>query len=114
MCMAIAFKMTECVQQRICIRCGIKLDHSSVETTQMIQKAFEDDSMSAAHMKVWYKCFKDGQESVEVIHILRTPENVECVLQVDYNLLITGCNQQRLATNSVRLELIWDSKNYHV
>ena len=31
----------------------------------MIQEAFEDNAMSAAQMKVWHKCFKDGQESVE-------------------------------------------------
>ena len=31
--------MTEWVQQRICIKLCIKLEHSSVETTQMIQKA---------------------------------------------------------------------------
>ena len=31
----------------------------------MIQKAFRDDAMSAVQIKVWHKCFKDGQESVE-------------------------------------------------
>ena len=31
----------------------------------MIQKASEDDAMSAAQIKVWHKCFKDGEESVE-------------------------------------------------
>ena len=31
----------------------------------MIQKVFGDDAMSAAQIKVWHKCFKDGQESVE-------------------------------------------------
>ena len=38
-CVAIAFKMTEQVEQRICIKFYIKLEHSSLETTQMIQKA---------------------------------------------------------------------------
>ena len=36
---AIAFKMTEQVHQRNCIRFCIKLEHCSVETIQMIQKA---------------------------------------------------------------------------
>ena len=31
----------------------------------MIQKAFVDDAMGAAQVKVWHKCFRDGQESVE-------------------------------------------------
>ena len=51
----------------------------------MIQKAFRDDAMSAAQIKVWHKCFKDGRESIESDpHSRRpatskTPENVECV-----------------------------------
>ena len=38
-CVAVAFKMTEQVEQRISIKFCIKLEHSSRETTQMIQKA---------------------------------------------------------------------------
>ena len=39
-CVAFAFKkMTERVEQRICIDFCIKLEHSSMETIQMIQKA---------------------------------------------------------------------------
>ena len=37
--MAVAFKVTELVEQGICIRFYVKLDHSSVETVRMIQKA---------------------------------------------------------------------------
>ena len=37
-CVAIAFKMTEQVQQWICIKFCIKLEHLSMETIQMIQK----------------------------------------------------------------------------
>ena len=47
-CVAITFKMTEQVEQRICIKFCIKLEHSSVETIQMTQKALGDDAMSAA------------------------------------------------------------------
>ena len=35
-CVAVAFKMSE---QQICIKVCIKLEHSSAETIQMIQKA---------------------------------------------------------------------------
>ena len=38
-CVAITFRMTEQVEQRICIKFSIKLEHSSAETIQMIQKA---------------------------------------------------------------------------
>ena len=31
----------------------------------MIEKAFGDNEMSAAQIKVWHKHFKDGGESVE-------------------------------------------------
>ena len=37
-CVAVAFKMTEQEEQRICIKFCIKLEHSSAETLQMVQK----------------------------------------------------------------------------
>jgi len=51
----------------------------------MIKKAFGDDSMSEAQIKLWYRHFKDGRESVESDRRFgrpstsRTPENVENV-----------------------------------
>ena len=38
-CVAITFKMTDWVEQQICIKFCIKLEHSSTETIWMIQKA---------------------------------------------------------------------------
>ena len=38
-CVAITFKMTEQVEERICIKFCVKLEHSSTETIQMDQKA---------------------------------------------------------------------------
>ena len=38
-CVAVTFKVTEQVEQRICLRFCIKLEHSSAETIRMIQKA---------------------------------------------------------------------------
>ena len=38
-CVTDEFKMTEQVEQRICIKFCIKLEHSSVEIIWMIQKA---------------------------------------------------------------------------
>ena len=51
----------------------------------MIKKAFGDDSMSEAQIKLWYIRFKDGRESFESDRrsgrpsTSRTPENVESV-----------------------------------
>ena len=56
-----------------------------METNQILQKAFRDDAMSAAQIKVWHKSVKDGWESVESDPCSgrpatsRTPENVKCV-----------------------------------
>ena len=38
-CVAITLKMTEQVEQWVCIKFCIKLEHSSIETIQMIQQA---------------------------------------------------------------------------
>ena len=38
-CVATTFKMTEQVEEQICIESCVKLEHSSMETIQMMQKA---------------------------------------------------------------------------
>ena len=38
-CVAVVLKMTEQVEQRICIRFCTKLEHSSMGTVQMTEKA---------------------------------------------------------------------------
>ena len=48
-CVAITFKVTEWVEQPIFIKFCIKLEHFSMETIRMIQKAFRDDEMGAVH-----------------------------------------------------------------
>ena len=84
-CVAAAFKMTEQVEQQIGIKLCTKLEHSSAETIWMIQKAFGDDAMNPAQIKLWHKHFKDGRESVESYPCSgrsatsRIPENVECL-----------------------------------
>ena len=59
---AITFKMTEQVEQWICIKFCFKLEHPSAETMQMIQKALRDDAVSAAQVKEWHNRFKGGGE----------------------------------------------------
>ena len=48
----IELKMTERVKQSICIKCCVKLEHSSAETIWMMQKAFRGDAMSTVQIKV--------------------------------------------------------------
>ena len=77
--------MTERVDQRFCIKFCFKLVHSSAETIPVIKKAFGDDSVSEAKIKLWYRRFKDGRESIESDRrsgrpsTSRTPDNVESV-----------------------------------
>ena len=87
-CVANHNQNTERVEQCICIKCCVKLDHSSAETIQMIQKVFRNNTMSAAQIKVQHKRFKDGRVSVESEPCSgrpatsRTLENVEHVRTV--------------------------------
>ena len=84
-CVAVTNKMTERVEQRNCMKFFVKVEHSSAETIQMIQKAFRDNAKREAEIKGWHKHFKEGQESVESDPCSRrpatsrTPENVECL-----------------------------------
>ena len=94
------------------IKFCIKLEHSSVETTQMIQKAFGDNAVSAVQVKVWHKRFKHAQECVESDPRSGRPANKENIWEC---WMCMGCNQQRSSTDSVRTRS-WsgDSKNYCV
>jgi hypothetical protein len=72
-CVTVAITMTERVDQRICVKFCFKHGYSSAETTRMIKKAFGDDSMSEAQIKLWYRRFKDGREPVESNRRSRRP-----------------------------------------
>ena len=69
-CVAIAFKMTEQVEQQICIKFCVKLELSFAKTIQMIQKAFRNDIMSAVQIKVCTNPSKMVENLLKVIHIL--------------------------------------------
>ncbi len=57
--------MTECVEQRYCIKHCQKLGDSQAETIRKIHRVFGDSAMSVTQIKVWYNRFKDGRTSVE-------------------------------------------------
>ena len=87
-CVTVAFSMTEREDQRIFIKFYLKLGHSSFETIPMIKKAFGGDLMSEAQTKLWYRRFKDGQESVEGDHVL------EGLQQDDHPKMLDVCGWQ--------------------
>ena len=63
-CVAVAFKMTEKVEQQICIKFCIKLEHSSMETIQMIQKATAMGNwwLAAASQQCAHSCITSHAE----------------------------------------------------
>ena len=99
----------------MCIKFCVKLGHFSTET---IQKAFGDNAMSAAQIKVWHKCFKDGQESVESDPCSgrpatsRTPddvENVRATINKDRQLTVRELEADLGIPNTTVLKiLMWD------
>ena len=69
-CVALTVKMTERVDQSICIKLGIKLEHSSTETIWMIQKStamatgdwqLHHDNMPAHASCLMQSCFSKRQ-----------------------------------------------------
>jgi ribosomal protein S14 len=57
--------MTECVEQRYCIKFCQKLGNLKVETIWKIQQAFDDDAMGDMQIREWFNCFKDGRTLVD-------------------------------------------------
>ena len=57
--------MTEKQDQRICIKFYFQLGKTSLETIQMMQKAFGIERMSKRRIKEMYNRFKGGRTSVD-------------------------------------------------
>ena len=57
--------MTKRQDQRICIKFCFQLGKTSLETIQMMQKAFENECMSKKRIKESYNRFKGGRISVD-------------------------------------------------
>ena len=77
--------MTERTDQRICIKFCFNLGKSCIETIEMIQNAFLDESMGITQIKEWYRRLKNGRISVDSDarssqpSLTTTPENIERV-----------------------------------
>lgn len=116
-CATIAFRMTERVEQRICIKFCFLLGRSSAETVRMIKTAFRDDSMSEAQIKLWYRRFKNGRESVESDprsgrpSTGRTPENVERVraaINENRRLTVRGLSEDLGISRTIVSEILME------
>ena len=82
---AIAFKMTEQVEQQICIKFCVKLEHSSAEIIQMTQKAPPMGNWwLAASSQHIHSCITSGAEFLakhqitQVTQPLYSPDLVPC------------------------------------
>jgi len=58
-------EMADVKEQRICIKFCFKLNKTAAETHRMLKEAFGEQALSQARTFEWFKCFKDGWESVE-------------------------------------------------
>ena len=86
-CVAVTFKMTERVEQQICIKFCIKLKHSSAETIQMIQKT--------AAMSNWWLAASSWQHSLSCItsHAeLLAKHQITQVTQTSYSTDLLSCD----------------------
>ena len=57
--------MMEQIGQRYCIKFCQKLGDTQIETIRKIQQVFGNVALSPTQTKEWFKCFRNGRESVE-------------------------------------------------
>ena len=89
-CVAIALKMTERVEQWICIKFCIKLEHSSAETIEMIQKSAAMGNWWLAASSLWcawsyiMSCaeFLAKHQIIQVTQLPYSPDLVPCDLWI--------------------------------
>ena len=81
-CVAVTLKMTEQVEQWICIRFCVKLEHSSVETIWIIQKAMGDWQLHhnnmATHASHLMQGFLAKHQITQVTPPPYSPDLVSC------------------------------------
>ena len=86
-CVAVAFKMTEWIEQRICIKFCIKLKHSSIENIQLIQKA-------AAMGNWWLQLHHDNMptHASRLMQSFLAKHQITQVTQPPYNPGLAPCD----------------------
>ena len=53
------------MDQRICIKFGVKNEIKCNKVGEMLTKAYGESAMSKTRVHEWYKRFQDGREDVE-------------------------------------------------
>jgi hypothetical protein len=102
-CVTAIIEMADVKEQRFCIKFCFKLNETAAETHRMLKEAFGEQAFSQARTFEWFKCFKDGRESVEVRkHSGRpstctTPEIIAKVREV----ILEGRRQTVLTTDFI-------------
>ena len=76
-CVALALKMTERVEQQICTKFCFKLEHFSMESIQIMQNAFRDDSMNAVQIKCGTNASKMVENLLTMIYVLEGLQQAE-------------------------------------
>jgi hypothetical protein len=66
-CLAIliVFKMSDFYEQRICVKCCVKLGKSYTETLEMLKTAFGKEALGRTQMYEWWKRSKGGRTSTD-------------------------------------------------
>ena len=73
------------VEQRINLKFLVRLGKTPAEALKLLQKVYDDDTMSRTRLFEWHRRFKERRKEVEDYHrsgrpsISRTDENVERV-----------------------------------
>ena len=63
--MSANIKMADVKEQRICIKFCFNLNKTAAVTHRMLKEAFGEQALSQARTHEWFKCFKNGRESLE-------------------------------------------------
>ena len=63
--MSADIEMADVKQQITCIKFCFTLKKTAAETHRMLKEAFGERDLGQARTSEWFKCFKDGRESVE-------------------------------------------------
>jgi hypothetical protein len=53
------------IEQRVCIKCYVKLGKSATETLEILREAFGEHSLIRTAVFEWHSRFKTGRVSVE-------------------------------------------------
>ena len=76
--------MSEEQEQRVCIKCCVKLGINGAETFEVLRTAFGEQCSSPACIFEWHERFKEGRDSVDDNPRSSRPttSKTDCVAQV--------------------------------